>query len=201
MRDMYDAVLFDLMGTVVYDPYLEALTAATQMDLAEAFRARDPQCWPDFELGVIDETEFVRRFFADPAPGQVFDIAAFNDARRSGYAFLPGMPELLAELEGATRRYVASNYPVWIDELRETFGLDRYFEGIYASCYLGVRKPDPAFFTAMLDDLGLPAQRCLFIDDRAGNCEAAAGVGLAVHHFTDAAGLRTELTDAGLLLP
>src|SRR5688500_9453378 len=89
----YNAVLFDLMGTVVYDPYLEALQAATQMDLKTTLRARDPRCWPDFELGAIDEAEFVRRFFPDPEPGQVFDIAAFNQARRSGYAFLPGMEE------------------------------------------------------------------------------------------------------------
>ena len=196
---MYDAVLFDLMGTVIYDPYREALTAAVPMDISEAFRARDPQCWPDFELGVIDETEFVRRFFPEAAGGAVFDIVAFNAARRAGYAFLPGMRDLLTDLEGATKRYVASNYPVWIEELRATFHLDRYFEGVYASCYLGVRKPDPAFFTAMLDDLGLPAQRCLFIDDREGNCDAAALVGLAVHHFTDAVGLRKELRAAGVL--
>ena len=195
----YDAVLFDLMGTVVYDPYIEALQAATQMDLQATFRARDPQCWPDFELGAIDEAEFVRRFFRDPDPGHVFDIAAFNAARRSGYAFLPGMEEILAELDGVAGRYIASNYPVWIEELRATFGLDRYFEGVYASCHLGLRKPDPAFFSAILDDLDLPAGRCLFIDDRAGNCESAATLGLAVHHFTEAAGLRDCLQAGGLL--
>ena len=95
----YDAVLFDLMGTVVYDPYLEALQAATQLDVQTMFSARDPQCWPDFERGAIDEAEFVRRFFPDPQPGHVFDIAAFNHARRAGYDFmiqgmggLPGAP-------------------------------------------------------------------------------------------------------------
>ena len=195
----YDAVLFDLMGTVVYDPYLEALQAATQLDVQTMFSARDPQCWPDFERGAIDEAEFVRRFFPDPQPGHVFDIAAFNHARRSGYAFLPGMQQLLADLEGVSARYVASNYPVWIEELRTTFRLERYFEGVYASCYLGLRKPDPAFFAAILDDLGLPASRCLFVDDRAGNVDSAARLGLAVHHFTDAAALREHLTAVGLL--
>lgn len=195
----YDALLFDLMGTVVYDPYVEALQAATKTDLKTTFRARDPQCWPDFELGAIDEAEFVRRFFRDPGPGQVFDIAAFNEARRSGYGFLPGMEDILAGLEGVADRYVASNYPVWIEELRTTFRLDRYFEGFYASCYLGVRKPDPAFFSAILDDLSLPAGRCLFVDDRVANCEAAASLGLVVHHFTEAAGLRDRLRDEGLL--
>jgi HAD superfamily hydrolase (TIGR01509 family) len=198
-EESYDVILFDLMGTVVYDPYLEALQAATQMDLATTFRARDPRCWPDFELGAIDEAEFVRRFFPDPEPGQAFDIAAFNDARRSGYAFLPGMEEILTGLEGRVARYVASNYPVWIEELRSAFRLERYFEGFYASCYLGLRKPDPAFFSAILDDLDVPADRCLFIDDRAGNCDAAAALGMAVHHFSAAADLQARLQASGLL--
>ena len=197
---MFDAVLFDLMGTVIYDPYLEALQAATgATDLATTLRGRDPNCWPEFELGVIDEAEFVRRFCPDPQPRQTFDIDAFNRARREGYAFLPGMEEVLAQLQGVAQRYVASNYPVWIEELRTTFALDRYFEGFYASCYLGYRKPDPRFFAAMLDDLGLPAARCLFIDDRRTNCEAAAEVGLAVHHFGDAEGLRRDLAARGMI--
>ena len=196
---MFDAILFDLMGTVIYDPYLEALQAATGMSLATTFRARDPNCWPEFELGAIDEAEFVRRFFPDPEPGQEFDITAFNRVRREGYAFLPGMEEVLTALQGVTNRYVASNYPVWIEELRAAFALERYFEGFYASCYLGFRKPDPAFFTALLDDLHLPAGRCLFIDDRRTNCDAAAEVGLTVHHFEDAERLKRDLAALGVI--
>lgn len=196
---MFDAILFDLMGTVIYDPYLEALQAATGMSLATTFRARDPNCWPEFELGAIDEAEFVRRFFPDPEPGQEFDITAFNRVRREGYAFLPGMEEVLTALQGVTNRYVASNYPVWIEELRAAFALERYFEGFYASCYLGFRKPDPAFFTALLDDLHLPAGRCLFIDDRRTNCDAAAEVGLTVHHFEDAERLKRDLATLGVI--
>jgi FMN hydrolase / 5-amino-6-(5-phospho-D-ribitylamino)uracil phosphatase len=196
---MFDAILFDLMGTVVYDPYLEAIAAATGMSPDATFKVRDRQCWPDFERGAIDEAEFVRRFFPDPQAGQVFDIAAFNQARRSGYDFLPGVEQLLGDLQGVTARYVASNYPVWIEELRTTFRLERYFEGFYASCYLGVRKPERAFFDAILDDLDLAASRCLFVDDRLSNCEAAASLGMAVHHFEHATGLRARLVRDGLL--
>ena len=196
---MLDAVLFDLMGTVVSDPYIEALEAATGMDIGSAARLRDPNSWPAFEMGAIDEAEFVRRFFVSADNGHRFDIEAFHRVRRAGYDFLPGMRNLLESLEGRVDRYIASNYPTWIEELRTTFAFDRVFEGIYASCHLGVRKPDPAFFTAILDDLRLPADRCLFVDDRAINCEAAAGVGLRVHLFDGAEGLADRLQAEGLV--
>ena len=195
---MMQALLFDLMGTVVYDPYLEALEAGTGMDFAAAAAVRDPHCWPEFEIGAIDEAEFVRRFFP-PGNGQRrFDADAFHRVRREGYRYLPGMKELLEALGGVADRYVASNYPFWIDELRTEFDFDRYFEGIYASCHLGVRKPDPRFFEAILDDLQIDAGACLFIDDRRANCAAAAALGLGVHQFSGAEGLRDRLRAEGL---
>lgn len=194
---MRDILLFDLMGTVLYDPYLEALEAATSLDPKTAFALRDPDCWPQFELGAIDEDEFVRRFFV--APDHCFDIDAFHRARREGYAILPGMERLLDDLAGRAQCYLASNYPRWIDQMCEDFGFARWMSGVYASCDLGFRKPDPAFFSAIVDDLQVPAQQCLFIDDRSENCQAAAGVGMRVHVFTDAAELRERLRGEGLL--
>src|SRR3712207_3904346 len=75
--DMLDVLLLDLMGTVIYDPYREALGAAIGLDIASAAPLRDPQCWPDFEMGLIDEDEFVRRFFVSDN-GHRFDMDAFH---------------------------------------------------------------------------------------------------------------------------
>jgi 2-haloacid dehalogenase/putative hydrolase of the HAD superfamily len=197
MGRMLDVVCFDLMGTVVYDPYLEALEAATGLDISAAHRVKDPNSWPQFELGAIDEAEFVRRFFVDghEAP---FDIEAFHRVRRQGYAFLDGMEGLLEALAGQVGRYLASNYPVWVEEMRAQFGLDRHFDAMFVSCHMGVRKPDPAFFQALLDGVGAPAHRCLFVDDRRVNCEAAATAGMQAHLFDGAEGLRHRLAAEGL---
>lgn len=196
---MLDALLLDLMGTVLYDPYLEAIEAATGMPLNQVIRVKDPDSWPDFEMGRIDEAEFVRRFFTEGVTQHTFDIDAFHRARWDGYRFLPGMAELLDEVAGVVPRYVASNYPVWIEELGRHFDFARRFDGVYASCHLGVRKPDPAFFDGMLAALQLPAQQCLFVDDRAVNCEAAADVGLQTHLFDGVEGLRNRLRAQGVL--
>jgi FMN hydrolase / 5-amino-6-(5-phospho-D-ribitylamino)uracil phosphatase len=198
MARMLDALCLDLMGTVVYDPYLEALEAATGMDISTAHAVKDPSSWPQFELGAIDEDEFVRRFFADADAGHRFDIEAFHRVRRTGYRFLEGMDKLLRDLDGRVARYIASNYPVWIDELHRQFSFDEHFEGVFVSCRMGVRKPDPAFYSKMLAQIDVPADHCLFVDDRRVNCEAAAAVGMRTHLFRGVEGLRDALGDEGL---
>lgn len=196
---MVRAVCLDLMGVVLRDPYLEAIAAAIDVPMRDAWRLRDADAWPDFECGRIDEAQFEARFWADPAGGLGFDREAFHRARRAGYGFLDGMEELLADLRGRVDLHVASNYPVWIAELRERFALDAHFDGVWASCHFGVRKPDLAFYTRLLDEVGHPAPDCLFVDDRAVNVEAAAAVGMRAAVFTSAADLRALLAAEGVL--
>lgn len=190
------AVCLDLMGTVLYDPYVEALEAATGLRIGQTQALADPATWPAFEIGAIDEPEFVRRFFADPS--HPFDAAELHRVRLAGYRFLPGMRELLHALEGRLERYAASNYPVWIEELADRFDFSSCFEGVYASHHLRVRKPDAAFFQLLLARIGLEAADCLFVDDRAANCEAAETIGMRAHHFTTAADLEERLRVEGV---
>jgi HAD superfamily hydrolase (TIGR01509 family) len=199
MTVMVRAVCLDLMGVLLYDPYREALEAATGLDLPAAHRLKDPDCWPAFEIAAIDEAEFARRFFAGRG-GARLDLDAFHRVRRGGYRFLPGMLELLEDLDGVVRRYVASNYPVWIEELRATFALDRRCEAVYASHHLGVRKPDPEFYRRLLDAIGLPPATCLFVDDRAVNCAAAEAAGMRAHLFDGVEGVRHRLRAEGVRL-
>lgn len=197
---MLTALCLDLMDTVVADPYREALEAATGRPLAELADLRDPDVWPAFEIGAIDEDEFVRRFFLGQG-GEVprFDIAAFHRTRRAGYGFLPGMEVLLEETRGRIERHIASNYPVWISDLVERFGLGERVEGVHASCHLGVRKPAPAFYDRLLARIHHQPGTCLFVDDRAGNCEAAESAGMRAHLFVGAGDLRRRLEAEGVL--
>ena len=54
-------------------------------------------------------------------------------------------------------------------------------------------KPDPAFFTAILEDLGLRPDQVGFIDDSEPNVSAARALGIATYHHprgADASTLR-----------
>ena len=79
------------------------------------------------------------------------------------------------------------------NEARETneyrfdhFGLRQFFEVALSSCYLGLRKPEPAIYRRALDILGRPAERILFIDDRAENVAGAAAAGIKAIRFEGA---------------
>lgn len=52
------------------------------------------------------------------------------------------------------------------------------FREVFVSSRLGHRKPEPAAFHAVLESIGLPAERVLFLDDTHENVEGARAVGL-----------------------
>jgi putative hydrolase of the HAD superfamily len=59
------------------------------------------------------------------------------------------------------------------------------FETPYYSHEMGMRKPDPASFTYILEQEGLLPAETLFIDDNEPNILAAASVGLQVLHLKE----------------
>lgn len=189
-------VAFDLMDTVVRDPYREALEAGSGMRLEELLRRRGgvSDAWPAFERGELTEDAYWR---LHAEAGVTIDRDAFHTARRAGYRFLPGMAELLGQLEGQVRRVVATNYPDWIAELTTGLLAGRV-DAVHASCHLGVRKPDAAFYRRLLAETGMAPHEVLFVDDREVNVEGARAVGIAAHRFTDVPRLVTWLREAGL---
>lgn len=63
------------------------------------------------------------------------------------------------------------------------------FDEQFYSSELGLAKPDPAFFGAIVDRLDIAADQALFIDDVAANVDGARDVGLQAEVFAEWAGL------------
>jgi HAD superfamily hydrolase (TIGR01509 family) len=187
-------VAFDVMDTLLHDPFREALRAATGVPLEELFARRDPDAYPAFERGETDEATYWAAF---TAAGIDVDPDAFHAVRREACTWLPGMAELLDDLAGLVERATASNYPVWIEQLSATRLAGR-IDRVLASHHLGVRKPDVGFYTGLLDALGREVGEVLFVDDREVNVEAARAVGLRAHRFVDAPTLRLWLAQHGV---
>lgn len=64
---------------------------------------------------------------------------------------------------------------------------------------VGIMKPDPRIFAAMVDLLGIEPEQTLFVDDAAKHIAGAASLGLAVHHFHCADSLEADLRALELL--
>lgn len=116
---------------------------------------------------------------------------------------VPGTAAVIAELQRAGVHLLALTN--WSDETfpraRERFGILRRFADITVSGAVGLAKPDPAIFTHAAERIGVAPAACVFIDDSPPNVDAAAGVGFTALHFTDAATLRAQLVELGLLGP
>jgi len=89
------------------------------------------------------------------------------------------------------RVYLATNQ----EHLRATYimeklGLSKYFDGVFYSAQLGVRKPEPAFFTKVRSYVGLNADELLLVDDSQQNIHAAVKDGWNVIHWTNESSLK-----------
>lgn len=194
---MKSVLLWDVMGTLVHDPFFEDMPAFFGMTFDAMLRAKHPRAWVEFEVGKRDEQEFLDDFFLDR---RAFDHRAFIRTVAGAYAWLPGMEALLQELQGAgCSMHAFSNYPVWYRLIEERLSLSRYLEWSFVSCMTGYRKPDPDAYRCVLDGLGIDARELLFVDDRESNCAAARELGIDALCFDGASSLRRSLVDAGVL--
>jgi 2-haloacid dehalogenase len=91
----------------------------------------------------------------------------------------------------------------WSAELfpiaRRRFAFLECFRGIVVSGEECVIKPDAAIFRLLCERHRLAPATCLFIDDNPANVAAAAALGFAHHHYTNAATLRARLNELRLL--
>jgi glucose-1-phosphatase len=75
-----------------------------------------------------------------------------------------------------------------------------WFDRCLTSHECGVEKPDPEIYRVAMRHTGLPPEAHLFIDDLIENVEGARAVGMDAVLHTDAASLREQFQQRGLLL-
>jgi putative hydrolase of the HAD superfamily len=80
--------------------------------------------------------------------------------------------------------------------------LAELFNAVIISGEVGLRKPDPAIYELAVDRLGVPAERCVFVDDYPGHLEPAADAGMTtVLHISPEQTLARLSDLLGLALP
>jgi FMN phosphatase YigB (HAD superfamily) len=194
---MTPIVLWDVMGTLVHDPFFQEMPRFFGMSFDSLLQAKHPDAWVEFELGKRSQEEFLSAFFSD---GRGFDWLDFVNAVQRSYRWIPGMKDLLCDLhETGCSMHAFSNYPIWYRLIEDRLELSRFIEWTFVSCLTGLRKPDPRAYRHVLEELAVPAARCLFIDDRAKNCQVAREAGIPSLVFEGAGSLRSSMQGMGLL--
>ncbi|KAK7340344.1 hypothetical protein VNO77_21046 [Canavalia gladiata] len=189
-------LLFDIMDTLVRDPFYQDVPAFFGMSLKELIDCKHPTAWVEFEKGLIDEMELARKFFKD---GRDFDLEGLKSCMRNGYSYIQGIEQLLLALKlNNYEMHAFTNYPIWYQLIEDKLKLSKYLSWTFCSCAHGKRKPDTEFYMEALRHLEIDPVNCIFVDDRQKNVEAAIEVGIKGVHFKNVNLLREELSLMGV---
>ena len=191
-------VFFDVMSTLVTEPFEHDVPRFFGLDLDELFRLKNVGAWIDFECGRMDAKTYAERFFVD---GRALDLERFEACLFESFSFMDGVEALLEELhERGVAMHALSNYSEWYRLIEDKLRLSRFMSWRFVSCHTGVRKPDPDAYLIPTRALGVAPKDCVFVDDRKKNVDAAAAVGMqAISRTESIVELRAALARVGIL--
>ncbi|MFQ5653901.1 MAG: HAD family hydrolase [Planctomycetota bacterium] len=181
-----DAVIFDLFGTLVpnleptaWKRVVEEMAGALDADPApfeeewhKGFVARMDGTLPD------GKAQFASILAALGLPVDAERMRRASEIRRRFMedALAPrksALTTLDALVERGLKLALATDCSTETPELLDRTPLGSYFSVRACSAALGVRKPDPAIYRHILEELGLQGRRCLYVGD--GNSEELPG--------------------------
>ena len=186
---MFQLYIFDMGGVVSRNTNVAPeMSAYLELDGAKMIEyARD-----DFEAlttGAISVEEFTRRFSLKSGrpieadlldrffhPELDLDVVTTIDTLKNGARVVVGT------------NTITPHYRIHLQK-----GDYEIFDAVYASHLMGLAKPDPAFYTYILDQEGCSPEQAVFIDDFPTNVEAAGKLGIHSFVFTDADRLKKDL--------
>jgi glucose-1-phosphatase len=188
------AIIFDLGGVLINLDY--QLTSKAFIDLgltdfdATYSQLQQTDLFDRFETGAISSFHFINRLLDQLPQG-----TSGNKVVHAWNAMILDFPadrlEWLLEIKKRYRIFLLSNTNTLHMEkvrrsLEKTVGhqrLEDYFETVYLSCEMGMRKPTPEIFTRVCREQGLDPATTVFIDDSPQHVEGAASDGLQAIHL------------------
>jgi len=176
-------VLLDFSEARLMQHYFGHLSEEAQGQVHEAIFGSG--LWRRMDRGDFDEAGMVRAVCALLPE----ELHAGVGAMISNYfEAMPPLPanEIIPLLKARGQRvFLLTNAPLAFHREAHRLPTLPLFDGIFASCDVGMLKPDPAIYRAFLRKFDLRAEDCLFIDDVRANIEGAASVGMAGHCYEE----------------
>ncbi|WP_058301966.1 HAD family hydrolase [Gorillibacterium timonense] len=201
-RKKYQAILFD-SGRVLNEPasghwhipprFFEFVNKPLFLSISASRRKeafRQAYAYLDQHLLIRTEAEEFAysvqfyRLLANRLPELELGEAAINAIaydlvnNSHKYRFYPEVLTWIPRLSTQVKLAVVSDAWPSLERVYEEAGLRPYFSSFIISSQLGTAKPDPAMYCAALEELGVPAELALFVDDHPGNCEGAEKLGI-----------------------
>lgn len=110
---------------------------------------------------------------------------------------MPGMYELVQRLKANPDNHIfgLTNWSMeTFPQARQKFPILQLIDQYVVSGDVKIVKPAPGIFHILLNQFGLKAEECIFVDDNPDNVASASGLGFYGILFHDAATLEQQLT-------
>lgn len=180
-------VIFDL-GNVILDIDTRASMVAFSKRGIDSFEKIPKEIFHDFETGNISSAVFrksIRRIF--PNVKSLSDTN-FDHAWNAMLGnFSSDRLNILLKLKSSYRTFLLSNTnEIHVDHFSQSaqkisgHTLDNYFEKVYYSNQIKMRKPSPEIYAFVLEENKLVPDETLFIDDLQENLNSAQSLGIQV---------------------
>ena len=186
------AVLWDFGGVILSSPF-EAFNhyeveAGLPKDFLRGLNARNPDtnAWAKMERSEVSLDGFVT-LFEEEARLQRHKVEGLKILQALSGDIRPQMVEALRRCKAAFRVACITNNvksgegpgmarsPDKAKAVSEVLSL---FEHVIESSKIGLRKPDPKIYQHACDLLGVPPDRCIYLDDLGINLKPARAMGM-----------------------
>lgn len=196
---MNRALILDFGGVITRTLFETHALSETALGLAPGtltwqgpFAPETDALWREMQTGAITERDYWQARAAEVGRllGEDWtEMSQFVRAARGADPEAVIRPEFRAAI--ATVKAAGLGLAILSNELDLFYGADfrdrlpflADFDVIVDATHTGILKPDPRAYAACLDQLGLPAAACVFVDDQRRNIAGAAAVGLPHVHF------------------
>ena len=119
-----------------------------------------------------------------PIDKSIFPVLIDEDIR-SWIEINPNMFQLIAETrKKVSNRSIISNMPRdFLEPVKKQENLLAYFDETVFSSEVGLNKPNKRIYELCLENIGIPPNECLYVDDSKANIETARELGMQTIHF------------------
>ena len=193
------AVLWDFGGVILSSPF-DAFrqyerAAGLPEDFIRMLNARNPDtnAWAKMERSEVSLAEFVTLFEAE-ADAQGHRLDGWKVLKAISGDIRPQMVEALRRCKATfrvaciTNNMKAGEGPGMArspDKARAVAEILSLFEHVVESSKVGLRKPDPRIYQHACDLLGVPPERCIYLDDLGINLKPARALGMRTIKVVD----------------
>ncbi len=199
---MIKNIVFDIGNVCVdfcYKEFFDSFGFSEEIVRRICLATAENKVWDLGDVGKHTEQEMLEMFIAqDPEIEselrRVYEN--FDGIIKERPETIPWIKELHAK---GYKVYYLSNYPSKIArECAEDMKFLDYMDGGILSYKIGMVKPGPEIYRELLSLYDLKAGECLFIDDRADNCAAAAREGYAAIQYTTREDVVAKMAELGV---